>query len=109
MDKKENIKKILEKIQEAEYVLVGLGQYFDMQYFLSMQEGYREIIEKLQESHALWIEPYVDTCCRKQFAPKLEDEMTSKSGGNFRKKKLFCCIYVYQSHLTGNSLEKTSH
>lgn len=33
MDKKENIKKILEKIQEAEYVLVGLGQYFDMQYF----------------------------------------------------------------------------
>ena len=27
MDKKENIKKILEKIQEAEYVLVGLGQY----------------------------------------------------------------------------------
>ena len=43
MDKKENIKKILEKIQEAEYVLVGLGQYFDMQYFLSMQEGYREI------------------------------------------------------------------
>ena len=77
MDKKENIKKILEKIQEAEYVLVGLGQYFDMQYFLSMQEGYREIIEK--------------------------------SGGNFRKKKLFCCIYVYQSHLTGNSLEKTSH
>ena len=47
MDKKENIKKILEKIQEAEYVLVGLGQYFDMQYFLSMQEGYREIIEKL--------------------------------------------------------------
>lgn len=76
MDKKENIKKILEKIQEAEYVLVGLGQYFDMQYFLSMQEGYREIIEKLQESHALWMEPYVDTCCRKQFAPKLEDEMT---------------------------------
>ena len=75
-DKKENIKKILEKIQEAEYVLVGLGQYFDMQYFLSMQEGYREIIEKLQESHALWMEPYVDTCCRKQFAPKLEDEMT---------------------------------
>ena len=46
MDKKENIKKILEKIQEAEYVLVGLGQYFDMQYFLSMPEGYREIIEK---------------------------------------------------------------
>ena len=76
MDKKENIKKILEKIQEAEYVLVGLGQYFDMQYFLSMQEGYREIIEKLQESHAIWMEPYVDTCCRKQFAPKLEDEMT---------------------------------
>ena len=76
MDKKENIKKILEKIQEAEYVLVGLGQYFDMQYFLSMQEGYREIIEKLQESHALWMEPYVDTCCRKQFSPKLEDEMT---------------------------------
>ena len=76
MDKKENIKKILEKIQEAEYVLVGLGQYFDMQYFLSMQEGYREIIEKLQERHALWMEPYVDTCCRKQFSPKLEDEMT---------------------------------
>ena len=44
MDKKENIKKILEKIQEAEYVLVGLGQYFDMQYFLSMQEGYREVM-----------------------------------------------------------------
>ena len=57
MDKKENIKKILEKIQEAEYVLVGLGQYFDMQYFLSMQEGYREIIEKLQESHALGWNP----------------------------------------------------
>ena len=103
METKENIKEILEKIQEAEYVLVGLGQYFDMQYFLSMQEGYREIIEKLQESHALWMEPYVDTCCRKQFAPKLEDEMTKGL------QKLFCCIYVYQSHLTGNSLEKTSH
>ena len=35
MDKKENIKKILEKIQEAEYVLVGLGQYFDMQSHLT--------------------------------------------------------------------------
>lgn len=83
-----------------------------MQYFLSMQEGYREIIEKLQESHALWMEPYVDTCCRKQFAPKLEDEMTKglqNLAEILEKKKLFCCIYVYQSHLTGNSLEKTSH
>ena len=76
METKENIEKMLKKIQEAEYVLVGLGQYFDMQYFLSMQEGYREIIEKLQESRALWMEPYVDACYRKQFAPKLEDEMT---------------------------------
>lgn len=39
MDKKENIKKILEKIQEAEYVLVGLGQYFDMQYFYPCRRG----------------------------------------------------------------------
>ena len=70
-----------------------------MQYFLSMQEGYREIIEKLQESHALWMEPYVDTCCRKQFAPKLEDEMTKglqNLAEILEKKMLFCCIYVYQ-------------
>ena len=47
MDKKENIKKILEKIQEAEYVLVGLGQYFDMQYFLSRQKSFRATIRAL--------------------------------------------------------------
>ena len=97
MDKKENIKKILEKIQEAEYVLVGLGQYFDMQYFLSMQEGYREIIEKLQESHALWMEPYVDTCCRKQFAPKLEDEMTKglQNLAEILEKKSYFVVFNY--------------
>ena len=52
MDKKENIK-ILEKNTGSRIRSVGLGQYFDMQYFLSMQEGYREIIEKLECSHAL--------------------------------------------------------
>lgn len=76
METRENIQEILEKIKESEYVLVGLGEHFDMHYFLSMQAGYMEIIQKLQENHALWLRPYLDSCYRKQFAPKLEEEMT---------------------------------
>ena len=76
METKENLQEILEKVKDAEYVLVGLGQYFDMQLFLSMQDGYREMIQKLQENQALWLEPYVDAQYRKQLAPRLEEEMT---------------------------------
>ena len=53
MDKKENIKKVLEKIEEAEYVMVELVQYFAMKYVLSMQDGDREIIDNLEESRGL--------------------------------------------------------
>jgi lipoate synthase len=39
METKENIKEILEKIQEAEYVLVGLGQYLICSIFYPCRRG----------------------------------------------------------------------
>ena len=41
---------ILQKIEEAEYVLVGLGQEFDMEFFLQSREDYRRIREQLQQA-----------------------------------------------------------
>ena len=40
MDKQ--TEEILQKIEEAEYVLVGLGQEFDMEFFLQSRESRRD-------------------------------------------------------------------
>ena len=51
MDKQ--TEEILQKIEEAEYVLVGLGQEFDMEFFLQSREDYRRIREQLQQQLSL--------------------------------------------------------
>ena len=35
---------ILQKIEEAEYVLVGLGQEFDMEFFLQSREDRKSVV-----------------------------------------------------------------
>ena len=57
MDKQ--TEEILQKIEEAEYVLVGLGQEFDMEFFLQSREDYRRIREQLQQQNVLWLLPDV--------------------------------------------------
>lgn len=73
MDNKKE--EILQKIKEAEYVLVGLGQEFDMEFFLQSREDYRRIREQLQQQNALWLLPYVDAQFRKQYLPEMEAEI----------------------------------
>ena len=66
---------ILQKIEEAEYVLVGLGQEFDMEFFLQSREDYRRIREQLQQQNVLWLLPYVEAQFRKQYMPEMEAEI----------------------------------
>lgn len=42
-------KEILQKIEEAEYVLVGLGQEFDMENLLEANPEYGKVREQLQK------------------------------------------------------------
>ena len=65
MDKQ--TEEILQKIEEAEYVLVGLGQEFDMEFFLQSREDYRRIREELQQQNVLWLLPYVEEQFRRQY------------------------------------------
>lgn len=73
MDNKKE--EILQKIEEAEYVLVGLGQEFDMEFFLQSREDYRRIWEQLQQQNALWLLPYVEAQFRKQDLSEMEAEI----------------------------------
>ena len=66
---------ILQKIEEAEYVLVGLGQEFDMEFFLQSREDYRRIREQLQQQNVLWLLPYVEEQFRRQYLPEMEAEI----------------------------------
>lgn len=68
-------KEILQKIEEAEYVLVGLGQEFDMENFLAGSPEYGKMREQLQENNALWLLPYVEEQLREQQLPKMEEEI----------------------------------
>ena len=73
MDKQ--TEEILQKIEEAEYVLVGLGQEFDMEFFLQSREDYRRIREQLQQQNVLWLLPYVEEQFRRQYLPEMEAEI----------------------------------
>ena len=73
MDKQ--TEEILQKIEEAEYVLVGLGQEFDMEFFLQSREDYRRIREQLQQQNVLWLLPYVEEHFRRQYLPEMEAEI----------------------------------
>ena len=73
MDKQ--TEEILQKIEEAEYVLVGLGQEFDMEFFLQSREDYRRIREQLQQQNVLWLLPYVEDPFRRQYLPEMEAEI----------------------------------
>ena len=68
-------KEILQKIEEAEYVLVGLGQEFDMENLLQANPEYGKVREQLQENNALWLLPYVEKQLREQQFPKIEEEI----------------------------------
>lgn len=73
MDKQ--TEEILKKIEEAEYVLVGLGQEFDMEIFLQSREDYRSIREQLQQLETLWLLPYVEEQFRKRYLSGMEAEI----------------------------------
>ena len=68
-------REILEKIMDAEYVLVGLGQEFDMEYLLQSREDYRIMRELLQEQNMLWFLPYIQGQFRRLYAPELANEI----------------------------------
>lgn len=73
MDNKKE--EILRKIEEAEYVLVGLGQEFDMEFLLLSRENYRRIREQLQQQGMLWLLSYIEEQFRKQYLPEMEEEI----------------------------------
>ena len=68
-------KEILQKIEDAEYVLVGLGQEFDMENLLEANPEYGKVREQLQKNNALWLLPYVEEQLREQQLPKIEEEI----------------------------------
>ena len=68
-------KEILQKIEAAEYVLVGLGQEFDMENLLEANPEYGKVREQLQKNNALWLLPYVEEQLREQQFPKIEEEI----------------------------------
>lgn len=68
-------KEILQKIEDAEYVLVGLGQEFDMENLLETNPEYGKVREQLQKNNALWLLPYVEEQLREQQLPKIEEEI----------------------------------
>ena len=68
-------KEILQKIEDAEYVLIGLGQDFDMEFLLQSRPEYRKTAEMLQEQNAMWLLPYVQESYREEDAPELEEEI----------------------------------
>ena len=69
-------KEILQKIEEAEYVLIGLGQDFDMEFLLQTREDYLLIREQLQQNDALWLLPYVEEQFRRRYLPEMDEEIT---------------------------------
>lgn len=69
-------KEILQKIEEAEYVLVGLGQDFDMEFLLQTKEDFIRIRERLQQNNAMWLLPYVEAQFRRQYLPEMKEEIT---------------------------------
>ena len=66
---------ILQKIEEADYVLVGLGQEFDMDFFLQSREEYCTILGQLRQHNALWLLPYVQEQFREQYLPQMQEEV----------------------------------
>ncbi len=68
-------KEILQKIEEAEYVLIGLGQEFDMENLLEANPEYGKVREQLQKNNAVWLLPYVEKQLREQQFPKIEEEI----------------------------------
>ena len=97
MDKQ--TEEILQKIEEAEYVLVGLGQEFDMEFFLQSREDYRRIREQLQQQNVLWLLPYVEEHFRRQYLPEMEAEIEKglQAGRSIGKKELFCGFIFSES------------
>ena len=91
MDKQ--TEEILQKIEEAEYVLVGLGQEFDMEFFLQSREDYRRIREQLQQQNVLWLLPYVEAHFRQTVYAgdgSRDREGIAEAGKSIGKKELFC-------------------
>lgn len=72
-DKREEI---LQKIEESEYVLVGLGQEFDMESLLQTREDYIRIRALLQQHNVLWLLPYAEERFRRQYLSGMEEEIT---------------------------------
>ena len=68
-------KEILQKIEEAEYVLVGLGQEFDMENLLEANPEYGKVREQLQKNNTVWLLPYVEEQFRIQYLDKMEEEI----------------------------------
>lgn len=97
MDKQ--TEEILQKIEEAEYVLVGLGQEFDMEFFLQSREDYRRIREQLQQQNVLWLclmwkNNSADSICRRW---KQRSRRDCRSWQKYWKKELFCGFIFAES------------
>lgn len=98
MDKQ--TEEILQKIEEAEYVLVGLGQEFDMEFFLQSREDYRRIREQLQQQNVLWAFALCGrTIPQTVFAGdgSRDREGIAEAGKSIGKKELFCGFIFAES------------
>lgn len=52
---------ILDELQDAEMLLVGIGEEFDEKKFLLEQERYLQIEEELDQNKMLWMLPYIQS------------------------------------------------
>ena len=91
---------ILQKIEEADYVLVGLGQEFDMGFFLQSREDYRAIREQLQHHEALWLLPYAEKQFREQYLPGMEAEIAQglRNLAKILEKKSYFVVSSCMNH-----------
>lgn len=84
---KENI---LERIEQSEMVLVGLGEEFDNEEFLRQSDEYRRGSEMLRDAQALWLLPAWNVFCSKKAGDTMVSTAIKKLAGLLKGKNFFC-------------------
>lgn len=57
---------IRQEIEEAEYILIGLGEEFDLPEILRKQPEYEADVEQLKADGILWLKPYLEDRYRRE-------------------------------------------
>ena len=81
---------ILEKLEQSDMILVGLGEDFDNTQFLCQREPYRNGVEILTRAGAAWLLPAWNEFCGEETGDKRVSEAIEKVAGLLEGKNYFC-------------------